>query len=87
MQLIGNINASYYCERTKPNGPIRVATTGAYVVAEFDERTSTLKWHRVVAAPQKVVIENWLLERFPRGGKSVDQPVGKKKASSALATA
>ena len=66
MQSIGAINNSYYCERHKPNGPILVLVTGAYRVAEFDAQTGNFKWHRVVPAPQRTVIENWLNSRFPR---------------------
>ena len=54
------INPSYYCGRHKPNGPIVVLTTNAYVVAEYDERTGTAKWQRVVQATQRASIENWL---------------------------
>jgi hypothetical protein len=59
------INASYYCGRTRPGGPILVYTTGAYLVAEYDERTGNASWQRVVQASQKASIENWLSHRFP----------------------
>lgn len=59
------ISPSYYCERTRPGGPIFVLTTGAYVVAEYDERTGSAKWQRVVQANQRASIEKWLTERFP----------------------
>jgi hypothetical protein len=88
MEFIGSINTSYYCERDKPNGPILVLVTGAYRVAEFDVHTGNLKWHRVVAAPQRTVIEGWLASRFPQPEPVVDVPVVRKRVSrSAAATA
>src|SRR5581483_11838736 len=66
MQSIGAINNSYYCEQDKPTGPILVLVTGAYRVAEFDSQSGNFKWHRVVPAPQRAVIENWLNSRYPR---------------------
>jgi hypothetical protein len=58
------INTSYYCERPKVDGPVLVFTTGAYRVAEFNQRSRTFNWHRVVPAPQKAIIENWFSLRF-----------------------
>ena len=59
------INSSYYCERSKPGGPILVLVSGGYVVAEYDERTGTANWQRVVQASQKAQIETWLTRHFP----------------------
>ena len=59
------INASYYCERNRPGGPILVLTTGAYVVAEYDERTGNATWQRVVQANQSATIEHWLYQHYP----------------------
>lgn len=84
MQLIGTINTSYYCEQDKPNGPVVVLTTGAYRVAEFDCHTGNLRWHRVVPAPQKSVIESWLNQKFPAQSGETVTP---KKSRQALATA
>jgi hypothetical protein len=84
MQLIGTINTSYYCEQDKPNGPVVVLTTGAYRVAEFDYHTGNVRWHRVVPAPQKSVIENWLNQKFP---PAAPEPAASKKARAALVTA
>ena len=80
MQSIGAINNSYYCERHKPNGPILVLVTGAYRVAEFDAQTGNFKWHRVVPAPQRSVIESWLTSRFPRQEIVVETATRKKGA-------
>jgi len=59
------INTSYYCERGNPSGLIRVSNNGAYVVAEYSEHNSSLKWHRVVPAEQRNFIERWLSQHFP----------------------
>ena len=82
MQLIGTINTSYYCEQEKPTGPVIILTTGAYRVAEFDSHTGAVRWHRVVPAPQKSVIENWLSQRFPQ---SVPEPAVVRKTRQAVA--
>jgi hypothetical protein len=86
MEFIGSINTSYYCERQKPGGPILVLVTGAYRVAEFDSHTGTFKWHRVVPAPQRAVIENWLNVKFPLQEAPTEPPARKKASRSALAT-
>jgi len=85
MEFIGSINTSYYCERDKPTGPVLVLVTGAYRVAEFDVHTGNVKWHRVVAAPQRGVIENWLNERFPQVEVPVEAATRKKTARSMAA--
>jgi len=59
------INSQYYCGRSRPGGTILVSTTGAYVVAEYDERTGGVMWQRQVQANQKIVIQNWLNQHFP----------------------
>jgi len=85
MQLIGTINASYYCERHKPSGPILILTTGAYVVAEFAEPSGLIKWHRVVPAPQKNVIESWFNVRFPQRVVAAEQRAKKSLAEQTVA--
>jgi hypothetical protein len=86
MESIGVINSSYYCERHKPNGPVLVLVTGAYRVAEFDTHTGNFKWHRVVPAPQRSVIESWLNSRFPQTEAAVETSARKKAARTALAS-
>ena len=83
MQLIGTINTSYYCEQDKPSGPVVVLTTGAYRVAEFDYHTGNLRWHRVVPAPQKSVIESWLNQKFQ---PAAAEPQASKKPRQAVAS-
>jgi hypothetical protein len=85
MESIGVINTSYYCERDKPNGPILVLVTGAYRVAEFDVHTGNFKWHRVVPAPQRSVIESWLNNKFPQTETAVEA-ASRKKARQVAAT-
>jgi hypothetical protein len=88
MEFIGSINTSYYCERHKPNGPVMVLVTGAYRVAEFDVQKGNVKWHRVVAAPQRTAIETWLTARFPQQPEVVAAPpVRKRGARAVVATA
>jgi hypothetical protein len=58
------INTTYYCECPKVDGPVFVFATGAYKVAQFDQRSGNFNWHRVVPAPQKAVIEKWFDSRF-----------------------
>jgi hypothetical protein len=87
MEFIGAINISYYCERPKPNGPVMVLVTGAYRVAEFDIHSGNLKWHRVVPAPQKSVIETWLNAKFPQNDVAVEVSARKKLSRQILAPA
>ncbi len=85
MESIGVINTSYYCERDKPTGPIFVLVTGAYRVAEFDVHSGNFKWHRVVPAPQRSVIENWLNTRFLQTEAPVEAATRKKVRQAAAA--
>ena len=88
MEFLGSINTSYYCERDKPNGPVLVLVTGAYRVAEFDIQRSAIRWHRVVAAPQRTIIESWLNAHFPQPKPAVSEvPVRKRTSRTAAATA
>jgi len=50
MQERHTINASYYCQRGKPDGLISISNSGAYAVAEYSEHTGEVKWFRVVPA-------------------------------------
>jgi len=42
-----------------------VLNEGSYVMAEYSERTGTVKWQRVVLATQKEMIEKWLGQHYP----------------------
>ena len=57
--------SSYHFQRTKTQGIIKVLNEGSYVMAEYSERTGTVKWQRVVLATQKEMIERWLGQHYP----------------------
>jgi hypothetical protein len=59
------INESFYCGRLREDGIISVMTTGAYVMAEYDDQTGETRWYRVVNASQKENLQNWLKQHFP----------------------
>src|SRR5580704_9944572 len=44
---------------------IRVFNENSYLMAEYSERTGTVKWQRVLIASQRELIEKWLRERYP----------------------
>lgn len=79
------IHPSYYCGRERPGGPILVYTTGAYVVAQYDERTGLARWQRVVQASQRATIEKWLNEHFPK--PAVEPPPKSTKPNKRAAKA
>jgi hypothetical protein len=57
---------SYRFQRAKSPGIIEVLNENSYVMAEYSERTGSLKWQRMVLASQKEQIEKWLEDHFPR---------------------
>ncbi len=57
--------SSYHFQRAKTQGIIKVLNEGSYVMAEYSERTGTVKWQRVVLATQKEMIEKWLGQHYP----------------------
>jgi hypothetical protein len=59
------INDSFYCGRLRDDSIVSVMTTGAYVMAEYDEQTGEIRWYRVVNATQKESLHNWLRQHFP----------------------
>jgi hypothetical protein len=61
------INASYHCKRAKQDGLILIFNQDEYLMAEYSERSGTTKYQRLVPAPQKAVIEQWLGRHFPAG--------------------
>ena len=57
---------------------IRVFNENSYLMAEYSERTGTVKWQRVLIASQRELIEKWLRERYPAsatGGARESAPV------------
>lgn len=57
--------SSFHFKRAKTDGLIEVLNEGSYVMAEYSERTGTLKWQRVVMTSQREKIEKWLREHYP----------------------
>jgi hypothetical protein len=56
---------SYRFQRAQHPGIIEVLNEHSYVMAEYSERTSSVKWQRVVAASERDQIENWLKHHYP----------------------
>jgi hypothetical protein len=67
--------SSYHFQRTKTQGIIKVLNEGSYVMAEYSERTGTVKWQRVVLATQKEMIEKWLGQHYPVQAAPAPEPV------------
>jgi len=47
-------------------GIVEVLNENSYLMAEYSERTGSVKWQRVVLASQREQIEKWLLDHYPR---------------------
>ena len=56
---------SYRFQRAQSAGVIEVLNDNLYVMAEYSERTGSLKWRRVVAASERDQIEHWLKDHYP----------------------
>ena len=77
--------SSYHFKRAKTDGLIQVLNEGSYVMAEYSERTGTVKWQRVVLATQREKIEKWLGEHYPvqaAGKKAEAKPEPRKRAAA-----
>jgi hypothetical protein len=55
--------STYQFKRT--GDQILVLNENSYLMAEYSERTGTAKWHRVLIASQRELIEQRLRDRFP----------------------
>ena len=55
----------YRFQRAQSPGMIEVLNENSYVMAEYSERTGSVKWRRVVAASERDQIENWLKDHYP----------------------
>jgi hypothetical protein len=55
----------YGFRRAQSPGMIEVVNENSYVMAEYSERTGSVKWRRVVAASERDQIENWLKDHYP----------------------
>jgi hypothetical protein len=69
--------SSYHFQRAKTQGIIKVLNEGSYVMAEYSERTGTVKWQRVVLATQKEMIEKWLGQHYPVQAAAAPAPAPK----------
>ena len=58
--------ASYRFQRAKTPGIIEVLNENSYVMAEYSERTGSVNWRRIVLASQRVQIEKWLDDHYPK---------------------
>jgi hypothetical protein len=56
---------SYRFQRAKTPGIIEVLNENSYVMAEYSERTGSVKWQRMVLAAQRQQIEKWLEDHYP----------------------
>jgi hypothetical protein len=56
----------YRFQRTKTPGIIEVLNENSYVMAEYSERTGSVKWQRMLLASQREQIEKWLEDHYPR---------------------
>lgn len=61
---------------------VTVLTTGAYVMAEYDEQTGDMRWYRVVNATQKENIHQWLRGHFPPKARVAKTPATRKSAAA-----
>jgi hypothetical protein len=57
---------SYRFQRSRTPGIIEVLNENSYVMAEYSERTGSVKWQRMVLASQREQIEKWLEDHYPR---------------------
>jgi hypothetical protein len=57
---------SYRLQRARTPGIIEVLNENSYVMAEYSERTGSVKWERFVLASQREHIEKWLEDHYPR---------------------
>ena len=76
------INDSFYCGRFRDDSTISLMTTGAYVMAEYDEQTGDMRWYRVVNATQKESLHNWLRQHFPAKVREAKARVTTKRAAA-----
>lgn len=57
---------SYRFQRARTPGIIEVLNENSYVMAEYSERTGSVKWQRMVLATQREQIEKWLGDHYPK---------------------
>jgi hypothetical protein len=59
------INALFYSEHPKVNGPVTIFNGLNYVMAAYCIQTGVTKWQRVIPAPQRDKVEKWLGTHYP----------------------
>jgi len=79
--------SSYHFKRAKTDGLIQVLNEGSYVMAEYSERSGSIKWQRVVMATQREKIEKWLREHYPVQTPNVEVKAEPKKKAAASSAA
>jgi len=57
---------SYRFQRARTPGIIEVLNENSYVMAEYSERTGSVKWQRMVLVSQREQIEKWLEDHYRR---------------------
>jgi len=62
----GSALRSYRFQRARTPGIIEVLNENSYVMAEYSERTGSVKWQRMVLATQREQIEKWLGDHYPK---------------------
>jgi len=55
---------SYRFQRARTPGIIEVLNEHSYVMAEYSERTGSVRWQRIVLASQREQIEKWLEDHY-----------------------
>jgi len=55
-------------------------------MAEYSERTGTVKWQRVVLATQKEMIEKWLGQHYPVQAAPAPAPVEVRRSKARTAS-
>jgi hypothetical protein len=96
MEKHHSASSSFHFKPSGQNGLIQVLNESSYLMAEYDERTGSVRWLRVVPATQKAMIEKWLGEHYPekrpaapapapepvrKGSRTSHRKPGKKKPS------
>lgn len=57
---------SFRFQRAAAPGIVEVLNENSYVMAEYSQRTGSLKWQRLVLASQREQIEKWLEDHYAR---------------------
>ena len=60
------LRGGYRFQRARTPGIVEVLNENSYVMAEYSERTGSMKWQRMVLASQREQIEKWLADHYPK---------------------